>query len=89
MALNVYAYGLLKPAAAFDYGVFTPANLLGSLIFSPVGMCAFWHGKRTTKIPPLVLGLLLMAFPYFITETWLLYTVGAVLTIGLSVWKEE
>ena len=69
--------------------MFTPENILGSLIFSLIGMCAFWHGKRTSKIPPLVLGMLLMGYPYFITETWLLYTVGVVLTMGLMVWKEE
>lgn len=69
--------------------MFTPQNLLGSLIFSLIGMMAFAWGKRKTEFRPLIIGLVLMGYPYFITETWLLYAVGVVLTVTLFVWKEE
>ncbi len=74
---------------AVYFRMFTPANLLGALIFGTIGMGAFMWGKRKATIPPLVLGLLLMVYPYFVTETWLMYAVGALLTGGLFVWKEE
>ena len=56
------------------------AALFGSLMFGVVGLAAFLYGKRSTLIVPMVLGLTLMAFPYFVSETWLLYVIGFVLT---------
>lgn len=67
----------------------TVANLLGMLIFGTIGFGAFLWGKRRTELPPLVLGLLLMTYPYFVTATWLMYSIGVALTVGLFVWKEE
>jgi hypothetical protein len=77
------------PSEALHFGMFTPANLLGSIIFGSIGFVAFIYGKKLSKIPPLLLGMVLMAYPYFISETWLLYGVGALLTAGLAIWKEE
>jgi hypothetical protein len=63
---------------------FTPASLFGSIIFGAVGMAAFVYGKKAGLINPILFGGALMAYPYFVTQTWLLYGIGIVLT-GLLV----
>ena len=62
----------------------SPAALFGSLIFGILGIAAFRYGKKSALIVPMILGIVLMVFPYFVPQTWLLYTIGAVLT--LAVW---
>lgn len=56
------------------------AALFGSLMFGVIGLAAFLYGKRSVLIVPMVLGLALMGFPYFVSETWLLYAIGCALT---------
>lgn len=64
----------------------SPAYLIGILVFSLVGMVAWWHGKRTQRPTPKWLGLALMLYPYAVPQTWLLWLVGAALT-GWTVWS--
>jgi hypothetical protein len=54
--------------------------LFASLIFGVIGIVAFRYGKKNTLFMPMILGIALMAFPYFVPETWLLYVIGIVLT---------
>jgi hypothetical protein len=68
--------------------MFAPENLVAYIVFGAIGFCAFIYGKRTAKIGPLVLGLLLSIYPYFVSDTWLLYGIGIALTAGLFYWKE-
>ncbi len=58
----------------------SPAALFGSLIFGVVGIAAFRYGKRSALPVPMILGIVLMGFPYFVPQTWLLYTIGSALT---------
>jgi hypothetical protein len=58
----------------------TAANLFGSILFGTVGMAALGYGKKAGRLNPMLLGGALMTFPYFITQTWLVYGVGIVLT---------
>jgi hypothetical protein len=64
----------------------TPAYLIGMLLFSLVGMVAWWHGKRSERPTVKWLGLALMLYPYVVPQTWLLYVVGAALT-AWTVWS--
>lgn len=43
-------------------------------------MAAFVYGKKQGAAGPMVLGLALMGYPYFVTQTWLLYALGMLLT---------
>lgn len=61
------------------------ASLLWGLIFSSVGLGFFIYGKRQNAVVPLVCGLALMVFPYFITNTFLLIGIGTLL-IALPYW---
>jgi hypothetical protein len=56
------------------------AALFGSLMFGVIGLAAFLYGKRSVLIVPMVLGLALMGYPYFVSDTWLLYAIGLALT---------
>jgi hypothetical protein len=66
----------------------SPANLFGALIFGVIGLAAFLYGKKQAKMGPLVIGLLLMIYPYFIEETWILWAIGAALTVAIFFFRE-
>ena len=58
----------------------TPAALFGSLVFGVIGLVAFRYGKKSVFIVPTLLGLGLMIYPWFVSETWMLYVIGCALT---------
>jgi hypothetical protein len=62
----------------------TPAFIAGVILFSIVGMAAWWHGKKTQRPRIKWLGLALMLYAYVTPQTWLLYTVGFVLCAWLA-----
>lgn len=53
--------------------------LLWGVLFGSLGLGYFIYGKKQGAVMPLVCGLVLMVFPYFVSSTWLLVAVGAVL----------
>jgi hypothetical protein len=55
------------------------AVLLWGLLFGSIGLGYFIYGKKQRAPVPLVCGLGLMIFPYFVPNTMLLIGVGAVL----------
>ena len=55
------------------------AWLLWGLLFGSIGLGFFIYGKRQNAVVPLVCGLGLMVFPYFVSSTLVLVIVGAVL----------
>lgn len=70
------------------FGSLTPANLIGGLIFWSIGAVAFAYGKKMSLLPPMVLGISLIMFPLFVSNTRLLYAIGIVLTLLLYFWRE-
>lgn len=55
------------------------ATLLWGVLFSGIGVGFFIYGKKQSAAVPLICGLLLMVFPYFVTSTLLLVCIGVVL----------
>lgn len=53
--------------------------LLWGVLFGSLGLGYFIYGKKQGAVMPLLCGLGLMVFPYFISSTWLLVGVGVVL----------
>lgn len=53
--------------------------LLWGLLFSSIGLGFFIYGKKQKAVVPLVCGLALMIYPYFISSTFPLVSIGAVL----------
>lgn len=55
------------------------ATLLWGLLFSSAGLGYFLYGKKQARVVPLVCGIALMVFPYFVSNTLLLVGIGAAL----------
>jgi predicted membrane protein len=56
------------------------AVLLWGLLFSSIGLGFFLYGKKQRAVVPLVCGLVLMIFPYFVPNSIALVAIGVVLT---------
>lgn len=57
----------------------TTASLLWAVLFGSIGFGYFLYGKKQKVVTPLVCGIALMVFPYFISNVVLLVVVGAAL----------
>lgn len=64
------------------------AGLLWGVLFSSIGLGYFIYGKKQRSIPALICGILLMMYPYFVSNTWVLVIVGAVLTAVPWYWRD-
>jgi hypothetical protein len=61
----------------------SPAYIVGALVFGVVGYLGWRHGRKAQRPSPKWLGLGLMLYPYAVAQTWLLYLVGAALSVWL------
>ena len=57
-------------------------QILLSLLVSGIGLVLFMYGKRQSRIPQLVTGLVLCIFPYFVSNLWLM---GGITVVILAV----
>jgi hypothetical protein len=57
------------------------ASLLWGLLFGSIGLGYFIYGKKQRSVVPLVCGLALMLFPYFVPNLMLLVGMGVLLVI--------
>lgn len=55
------------------------ATLLLAMAFSAVGLGYFIYGRRQRAPVPLVCGIGLMVFPYFVSSAWITVLVGGAL----------
>lgn len=62
---------------------FSAPNLLAGLLFGSIGFVGFIYGKRTSRLKPMMIGLLLMAYPYFVENTLALCGIGLAGTAAL------
>jgi len=51
------------------------------MVFGSIGLGFFIYGKKQKVIVPLMVGIALMIFPYFIADFTLLVIVGAILMV--------
>ncbi len=56
--------------------------LLWGVIFGGIGLGFFTYGKKQKAVVPLLIGIALFVFPYFISNVYILVIVGSVL-VGL------
>jgi len=66
-----------------DLGDFSLATILIAVFFGIVGFAAFRYGRKNGEPRPVVLGIGLMAYGYFVSNVWLSLGIGAVLTLLL------
>lgn len=60
-------------------------DLIGSILFGLMGLVAWRHGRRTERPVVRWSGLVLMLYPYGITETWMLWALGLILCVWIWV----
>lgn len=60
-----------------------PLALVGMVFFSLMGFWAIKEGRRETNIKQLLLGIVLVAYTYFVPQAWLVWLIGAGLTIAV------
>jgi hypothetical protein len=57
------------------------SSLLWGLVFGSIGIGFLIYGRKQRAAVPLVCGLGLMVFPYFVSNTILLIAIGVVLIV--------
>ena len=57
------------------------ATILWGLLFGSIGVGFFLYGKKQKKVVPLACGVLLIVFPYAVTDVLALVGIGAVLMV--------
>lgn len=70
---------------AEDFGA---AKIIACVLFGAVGFVALAYGKKNRYFRTMIIGVALMAYPYFVSGTLLLYIVGIVLTAALYFWRD-
>jgi hypothetical protein len=70
---------------ANDFGL---VKIAGYIIFGAIGFVAFVYGKKNKFWRPMIIGIALMAYPYFFSGTLVIYLVGIALTAALYFWRE-
>jgi predicted membrane protein len=55
------------------------SSLLWGLLFGSIGLGFLIYGRKQRAVVPLVSGLALMVFPYFVSNIFLLVTIGVVI----------
>ena len=65
-----------------------PASLFASILFGIIGFAAFVYGKKQVLWRPMAIGVALMAYPYVVSQLWLLWLIGAGLCAALVLWRE-
>jgi len=73
----------LHQLQALGFTLPSPAYIVGTLLFSILGMAAYVLGKRTQKATTKWLGVALMFYPYAVSDTALLYVVGVALCAAI------
>ena len=63
----------------------SPAYIIGAIFFSFAGMAAWYYGKRAGNSTVKWLGVALMFYPYVVTDTVMMFIVGAALC-GAVIW---
>ena len=60
-----------------------PLYLAGAILFGIIGYVAFRRGRKASRAALMWNGVALMVYPYAITQTWLLWALGAALSAWL------
>jgi len=64
------------------------ASFIGSMIFGTIGFIAFVYGKKMQQYKTFGIGIALIAFPYFVSNTLCMYLIGTALTVSLFFFKD-
>jgi hypothetical protein len=63
------------------------STLFAGLVFGVIGTSACIYGKKRSELKPTIIGVVLMIYPYFVSNVWALWGIGAALTAALFFWR--
>ncbi len=69
-------------------GGFSVWGILGGIVFGTIGFAAFIYGKKNAQYKPMLIGIALMAYPYFFKGTAALYIIGIGLCAALYFFRD-
>jgi hypothetical protein len=61
------------------------SELLASLFISSIGLVLFLYGKKQSRVPQMVVGVVLLVYTYFLSSIAWMFAIAAVL-LGLLYW---
>lgn len=59
------------------------AGILVSLFVSAIGFVLFSYGRKMTRGPQMLTGIVLMAFPYFVSGVWVILAIATAILLVL------
>ena len=71
----------------FQAGDFSLLKIVACTLFGAIGFVAFVYGKKNSLWRPMVIGIILIAYPYFVSKALAIYLIGIILTVALYFWK--
>jgi hypothetical protein len=66
----------------------TFTNLIAGIIFGAIGTFALLVGKKQANVKVMLIGLVLILYPYFVYNTIVIYLLGIVLTIAIFIFRD-
>ncbi len=62
-------------------------EILLSMLISGIGFVALVYGKRQSRLPQMVAGFVLMAYPYFVSNLWAMggIAVGVIVAMVIAI----
>ena len=58
----------------------TPGWLFWGMLFGVVGLATFVYGKKKQSVVPMICGIVLMVYPYFVSNLIALVVIGVVVS---------
>jgi len=71
-----------------DMSLPSPGVLFAGLVFGVIGTAAFMYGKKQARFSSMVIGVALIAYPYFVSALWLLWGIGIALCAALYYFRD-
>jgi len=81
------AYGVSASSVSGGGGI-NWGYWMANIIFGIIGMCAFMYGKKEKSFRPMLIGISLMFYPWFVTNAFWTIITGIGLTAALFYWRE-
>ena len=67
-----------------DFVNLDAGSLMASIVVSGVGFVLFSYGRKQSRLPQMLAGIILMIYPYFVPNPWLMLGIGAAICAALT-----
>jgi hypothetical protein len=89
---NTYTAAMKDPIQAQTDKIIAGLSMWGliwGLLFNAVGVFAFLYGKNRANVPFIVLGVLLVGYPYVVQDATMVFIIGAALSAALYFFRRS